>query len=68
MDITKQLDANLLKAQKESAILNFKHEARRTAVQLAERTSKDAAGDKNDVAGIIKDADLIYAWLTQDLK
>jgi hypothetical protein len=57
-----------MRIQKEQQITSQKIDCRRTALQMAERSSKNAAGEKNDCLHILADAELFYQWLTKDLK
>lgn len=56
-----------LKAQKESSDRNFKQDCRRTALQMAERSTKDPAGEKGNTIQILQNADLFYQWLTKEI-
>jgi len=57
----KEIAKEQLKAQKESQMLAFKQDCRRTAMQLSERI-KPFKGEKN-ADGVIKDAEKLYKWL-----
>lgn len=52
------------KYQKESQLLAYKQDCRRTAIQLSERFSVDGSGNKPaDVSIIIMNAELVYEWM-----
>ena len=63
----KELDLESRTARKEEKELDFKRDCRRTALQLAERCSKNKEGDKvSDPIELTANSEILYRWLIAD--